>query len=156
MKTLTFLLLLTRFHKPSSQGPTPRWPSLALVGGHTMRAFLAVLLLSASTVGVHAQQGQTTFVFVKIMDPVSPLERGTKYEDPLQASLQAAGVGEVTGGGTMMNADKTIAWVGIDVELSDLQRGIPLLIARLRELGAPPGSVLEYKVSGKTVGRPVR
>lgn len=48
------------------------------------------------------------FVFVKILDPVTPLERGTKYEDPLSDSLAAAKVGEVTGGGAQLDKENKI------------------------------------------------
>ena len=39
-----------------------------------------------------------------------------------------------------------IDWVGIDIDLTDLDRGIEFTRRRLRELGAPPGSVLEYRI----------
>jgi hypothetical protein len=120
-----------------------------------MRILVALLLTLFAAVGVHAQSAPVTFIFVKIQDQVSPLERGSKYEDPLHAALQAARLGEVTGGGTMMNKDKSIAWVGVDVDLYDVERGIPFLIAKLREFGVPPGTVLEYKVDGRQIAHPV-
>ena len=39
-----------------------------------------------------------------------------------------------------------IEWVGIDIDLTDLDRGIEFTRRRLRELGAPHGSVLEYRI----------
>ncbi|MEM7165854.1 MAG: hypothetical protein AAF581_10340 [Planctomycetota bacterium] len=95
------------------------------------------------------------FVFAKIQDTVSPIERGAKYEDPLSDALQRAGLGEVTGGGTMQNKDGSIAWIGVDIEVKDLTTGIPLVRRKLRELGAPRGSVLEYTVDDEPIEVPV-
>ena len=86
------------------------------------------------------------FVFAKIMEPVGPLYRGDKYGEPLDQGLQAHGLGRVTGGGTQMDKSGAIEWVGIDIELADLDRGIEFTQIRLRELGAPRGSLLEYRV----------
>jgi hypothetical protein len=86
------------------------------------------------------------FVFAKVLDSVAPMERGAKYEDPLDRDLEAQGLGMVTGGGTQMSKDGRIEWIGIDIDLTDLDRGIEFCRRRLRELGAPPGSVLEYRL----------
>jgi hypothetical protein len=94
------------------------------------------------------------FVYAKILDQVGPIDRGEKYEDPLQEMLDAESLGEVTGGGTMQQ-EGIIVFVGIDVELTDLDRGIPLVAQKLHELGAPPGSTLEYEVGGKKVSHPI-
>jgi hypothetical protein len=120
-----------------------------------MRALATVLLFLFVALGAHAQRTSATFVFVKIQDQVLPIERGSKYEDPLDAALRTAKLGEVTGGGIMMNKDKSIAWVGVDVNLYDLEKGLPFLIAKLRELGAPRGSTVEYTVQGKKGERAV-
>ena len=120
-----------------------------------MRTLVALVLSLFVALGAHAQRAATTFVFVKIQDKVLPIERGSKYEAPLNAALRAAKLGEVTGGGTLMNKDKSIAWVGVDVELSDLEKGLPFLLAKLRELGAPRGSTVEYTVQGRKVEQPI-
>ena len=86
------------------------------------------------------------FVFAKIMDTIGPMERGEKYEQPLDRDLEAQGLGMVTGGGTQMAKDGSVEWIGIDIDLSDLERGIEFTRRRIRELGAPPGSVLEYRL----------
>ena len=120
-----------------------------------MRALATVFLFLFVVLGANAQRAPVTFVFVKIQDQVRPVERGSKYEDPLDAALRSAKLGEVTGGGTMMNQDKSIAYVGVDVNLYDLEKGLPFLIAKLRELGAPRGSTVEYTVQGRKVEQPV-
>jgi len=120
-----------------------------------MRIIAAALLFSMAILGVYAQKPAATFVFVKIQDQVLPIERGSKYEDPLDVSLRAAKLGEVTGGGSQLNKDGSIAWVGVDVDLYDLRRGVPFLIAKLRELRVPPGSTIEYTDRGKKIQQPI-
>jgi hypothetical protein len=105
-------------------------------------------------------ESETTFVFVKIPESIMPIERGDKYEDPLDEALKASSLGEVTGGGTQLDkpnpdGSASIAWVGIDVELSDIERGVPFLVATLKKLGAPKGSALEYRVGEKDIVVPV-
>ena len=76
------------------------------------------------------------------MDIVGPMERGTKYEDPLDDSLRERDYGFTTGGGiTQMDKGGGIAWIGIDIELRDLDSALEFTRNRLRELGAPRGSV---------------
>src|SRR5262252_5225346 len=58
------------------------------------------------------------FVFAKILDPIMPIERGEKYEGPLDKMLHEQNIGEVTGGGTMQRKDKSIEYVGVDIELA--------------------------------------
>lgn len=83
-----------------------------------------------------------------------PLERGAKYEDPLDAILKKEKVGEVAGGGTQMSdqdkdGKRTIEWIGIDVDLTDFKRGLPILKSGLIKLGVPEGTILEYTRDGK-------
>ncbi len=106
----------------------------------------------ASTVSTVAAPKQATFfVFAKIQDTVMPIERGEKYEDPLGEALEKAKLGEVTGGGTMQNKDGSIAWVGVDIELVNLDQALEFTKKKLRELGAPHGSVLEFQKDGVDV-----
>jgi len=84
-----------------------------------------------------------------------PIDRGDKYEDPLDAALKQSHLGEVTGGGTSLTKEKTIEWVGVDIELADVERGIPFVKRKLRQLGAPKGSTLEYELRGKKISTPV-
>ena len=94
---------------------------------------------------------ETHFVYIKIPESVGPLNRGDRYEDPLQASLDAHRLGEVTGGGSQLGDEqpdgtRSIEFCGIDVELTDLDRGRALLRAQLLELGAPRGTELHFTV----------
>jgi hypothetical protein len=83
-----------------------------------------VFALSLTSHELAGAQPSTVFVFVKVMDPVMPVERGSKYEDPLDEALKRAKLGKVTGGGKSLSKEKTIDWVGLDVELTDVMRGM--------------------------------
>ncbi len=95
------------------------------------------------------------FVYVKLLGEIMPIERGEKFEDPLFDMLEQQQLGAVVGGGTMLNEDKTIAYSGIDLELVNLDSALQATRAKLRELGVPPGSTLEYEINGKTQSLPI-
>jgi hypothetical protein len=104
--------------------------------------------------------GGRTFVFVRIPEPLQPVERGDRYEDPLHEALQRGGHGEVTGGGSSLSApdasgQRRVEWVGLDVELVHLARDLPVLKSELVRLGAPRGTVLEYERDGAKVEEPL-
>ncbi len=76
------------------------------------------------------------------------MERGKKYEDPLDAFLKAKGLGEVSGGGSQLSqpnaaGQRSIEWVGIDVDVYDSDKALPFVIKKLKELGVPVGTVIE-------------
>jgi hypothetical protein len=116
-------------------------------------ALLIAFLLTLSPLAF--SQAKTVFVFAKIADPVMPIERGSKYEDPLDEALKKERLGEVTGGGSSLTKDRKIDWVGIDIEINDIKKGIPFLKRTLLKLGAPKESVLEYEDSGKKISTPL-
>ncbi len=74
-----------------------------------------------------------------------PLQRGTKYEDPLNRALIEAGLGAVTGGGSVQGTDGSIEWISLDMRLCDLDGALEFVRAKLRALGAPKGSVLKFR-----------
>lgn len=115
---------------------------------------IALLALLSTAAPGFAQQG-STFVFVKIIESIMPVDRGNKYEDPLDDALRTANLGGVTGGGSSLTPERKIEWVGVDVELRDIEKGIPFLKQKLVELGAPKGSTLEYQFQGKKIRVPV-
>lgn len=95
------------------------------------------------------------FVYVRLPGEIMPEERGEKYEDPLFDLLEQQRLGAIVGGGTMLNEDKSIAFSGIDIELVNLDSALHATRAKLRELGVPPGSTLEYEVDGKKQSLPI-
>ena len=100
------------------------------------------------------------FVFVKIPEPLEPLERADKYEGPLEESLNSSGVGVLTGGGAMLSAPdadghREIEWSGIDIDLHNFDEGLELLRTELKRLGAPKGTILEYTLDGIAYARDI-
>jgi len=95
-------------------------------------------------------------VNVKINESISSEDRGTKYDDPLAAALKEANAGEVVGGGNSVNKQGKIEWAGVDIEVTDVQKSIPLIKQKLIDLGAPKGSTIEYRAGGKKVVVPVQ
>jgi hypothetical protein len=122
-----------------------------------MKGMLISILLAFVFAGCRPAENspaKSQFVFVRVPEQIGPIDRGKKYEDPLDAVLKKEGVGEVSGGGTQLSAPdatgkKSIEWVGIDVDLSDFSKGLPILKRELLRLGAPHATVLEYTRDGK-------
>lgn len=71
-----------------------------------------------------------------------PIERGELYEDPLDDALKSLNYGEVEGGGTLQNKNGEIIHIDVDILLYNSEEGIPFLINKLEELGAPKSSFL--------------
>jgi hypothetical protein len=134
-----------------SDGPAGAKPDAPVPSAHSQ----AKPGNSPTTTSAAAQAQQTHFVYAKIVHAIDPLERGSRYEDPLQTYLTANGLGEVTGGGTMQGKDGKILFVGIDIEVHDIEKAVPLIAEKLARLGAPPGSQLEYELNGVPTTRPI-
>ncbi|HEU0284042.1 MAG TPA: hypothetical protein VFR52_02740 [Sphingomicrobium sp.] len=95
-------------------------------------------------------------IYVFLPEPLGPLDRGDKYEDPIIDELERLGVGEVTGGGTGMGDEgpdgrREIESCGIDVETSDLDAARAALRELLPKLGCPPGTQLQYSLADKAL-----
>lgn len=118
-------------------------------------AFISTCLLAACAPAepepeVGEDSGAGLLVVVQIPESILPEERGRKYEDPLNAALQEQGLGEVSGGGTLLGPPKAdgsseVASVDIDVDLVDAERGLPALRAELKKLKPPEGTELTYE-----------
>jgi hypothetical protein len=87
-------------------------------------------------------------VLVKIPDPVDPVERGERYDDPMTAALEASGVGVMNGGGTIAGS-LGIEGCYLDIEIADRTRGLEVIRTVLRKAGAPSNSTVEeYEPNG--------
>jgi hypothetical protein len=89
------------------------------------------------------------FLLVKIPEPLLPVQRGEKYEDPLSDELERAGLGFVNGGGTKATPDGSIEYCYLDVQLTDLEGGISLIRAFLLRVGAPADTKITTYDPGK-------
>ncbi len=101
-----------------------------------------------------AAEPATDFVYVKIPEGLMPMDRGDKYDDPLLDILTEKGLGEVTGGGSSLGDERPdgtrpIEFIGVDVELNDLETGLPVLRDAVVQLGAPSGTELHYTRDGE-------
>lgn len=83
------------------------------------------------------------FFYIKIPGDIRPDERGERFEEPLDAALTAHDLGETTGGGSQVAEGITVEFCGIDVVVTDRERGLRLILETLRSLDAPAGTVVE-------------
>jgi hypothetical protein len=81
------------------------------------------------------------FFYILIREPLGPVERGEKYEDPLNDALGM--LGRVTGGGSQLGEGKTIAFCGLDVVVNHRDRGLKVIRQCLRSCGAGDDTVFE-------------
>jgi hypothetical protein len=85
------------------------------------------------------------FAYAQLNARIMPIERGERYEEPLAEALAENGFGEFTGGGTMLSENGEIKYCGIDLNLFDVENGVPFICDFLAERGAPRGSKLQYE-----------
>lgn len=72
-----------------------------------------------------------------------PIERGERYEDPLDGLLRERDLGAVTGGGTQLGELGEVEYCEIEVELVDASpANLELVSMVLERMGAPKGSRL--------------
>ncbi len=81
------------------------------------------------------------FFYILLREPLSPMDRGEKYESPLADALGE--LGKVTGGGSQLGKKKTIAFCGVDVVVNDRDRGLRVIRECLRSCGAAADTVIE-------------
>jgi hypothetical protein len=82
------------------------------------------------------------FVLARIYENIQPIDRGERYEDPLQSALESRGLGQVTGGGSQLNELGVIDYVDIEIELANLDEALDVVVEALENAGAPEGSEL--------------
>jgi hypothetical protein len=93
------------------------------------------------------------FVYVKIPAPIQPLDRGTLFEDPIDAALESDGLGHVSGGGSLLgdacpDGTRPIELCGIDIDTTDRAAVLEVLRVLLPNLGIPLASELHYTANG--------
>ena len=104
--------------------------------GDGRRAVMQDLAEDAQAQGHH-------FFYVRIPGDIQPVERGERFEDPLEAALQEAALGSVTGGGSQMGEGVRVEYCGLDVVVSDRTRGLDLIRRVMQSLGCPQTAVIE-------------
>ena len=81
-------------------------------------------------------------VLARLYEYIEPIDRGDRYEDPLQDALEKAGAGRVTGGGSQLDELGGISYVDIEIELANLDDALRTVTGALEAAGAPQGSEL--------------
>jgi hypothetical protein len=82
------------------------------------------------------------FVLARFFEHIGPIDRGSRYEDPLNEVLESAGIGRVTGGGSQLTQDGRIEFADIEIELANLGEALQAAVQALERAGAPQGSEL--------------
>ncbi len=93
------------------------------------------------------------FVYIKIPSAIQPIDRGSLFEDPIDAALEPGRLGHVSGGGSLLgnkreDGSRPIEFCGIDVDTTDREAVLSVLRELLPRLGAPPKTELHYTSSG--------
>ena len=82
-------------------------------------------------------------VIARLNDRSQPMDRGERYEDPLEAFLKANGLGEVSGGGTQLLETGEIEYREVELQLTSTAPEVLAAVAeQLQSAGAPKGSCL--------------
>ena len=83
-----------------------------------------------------------TLLIARLYEHIEPLDRGARYEDPLDAVLRERGLGEVTGGGSQLSETGEIEVADVEIQVSNPDDAAPVIVASLEAAGAPVGSEL--------------
>jgi len=93
-------------------------------------------------------------IYVYLPESLDPEQRAARYGGPLDAELRLSGLGWVSGGGSLLGAERPdgsrdIVHIGVDVEAFDVSRVRELLRTHLPQLGCPAGTRLQYEDLGQ-------
>jgi hypothetical protein len=93
------------------------------------------------------------FVYVKLPASIQPVDRGTLFENPIDAALEPQELGHVSGGGSLLgdtlpDGTRPIEFCGIDIDTTDRAAVLEILRELLPTLGIPLASELHYTVNG--------
>ena len=81
-------------------------------------------------------------IVARLYEHVEPVDRGERYEDPLDDALRGAGLGTVTGGGSQLGELGEIEFADVEIEVANVDAALPVIIEHLERAGAPVGSEL--------------
>ena len=145
---LTLALRVMRPRVNDDEMPSENGPNLKVGPPMTMSGpeFLKMIESQSKTNDVAGYH-----LHVKIPDPMMPIERGEKYEDPIDEILSAHDLGAVTGGGSVINRSKQIEYVSVDITVHNLDAAVDLVVQALRDAGAPRGTVIQFENGDRDV-----
>lgn len=87
-------------------------------------------------------------VNARIWEPVPPMDRVVRYEDPLENILEERRKGVIAGEGCQSSDESEVQFVDIDLELVNLDDAVELVKQVLENAGAPAGSELRFEREG--------
>jgi hypothetical protein len=90
-------------------------------------------------------------VIARVHEYIEPIDRGARYEDPLQTVLEQRGVGQVTGGGSQLNEQGGIDYADVEIEVANLDDALGVVTGALEAAGAPEGSELIDAADGRVL-----
>lgn len=96
-----------------------------------------------------SQRGSAFIAVAHIAEAILPVDRGAKYEDPLDAALKSAGQGSVNGGGSLLSEGCQVTSVDVELVLRDLDGALKFARTTLLSLGAPTDSLLLFLRDGR-------
>jgi hypothetical protein len=85
-------------------------------------------------------------VLARVYQHIEPIDRGDRYEDPLQAVFEQAMIGRVTGGGSQLNELGGIAYADIEIELANVDEAVRVVVEALENAGAPDAEAMFARV----------
>lgn len=95
-----------------------------------------------------------TYLTLQLNAKLRPLDRGDIYEDPIDEILNQLEIGEVDGGGTMMQANGEVENCDVELALSrDDKEVIDKVLEIIDDIGVPKGSLLHGEEIEIPVGR---
>jgi hypothetical protein len=104
------------------------------------------------TIAEPAADGEFTpdLIYIYLPGSIEPLDRGDRFEDPIDEELQRLGLGQVSGGGSQLGSERAdgtrmIEFCGIDVDTNDVDGARETLRMLLPKLGCPARTQLHYR-----------
>lgn len=99
-----------------------------------------------------SKTGQVSFLVAQLNARLQPIHRGSFFEDPLNAALDRAALGQITGGGTLQDVTGEIEYCDIEIEITGrVAEATRCVIETLETLGAPKGSKLRVEAEAREV-----
>jgi hypothetical protein len=90
-------------------------------------------------------------ILARVYEPIQPIDRGDRYEDPLHATLEEKGIGRVTGGGSQLDELGGITYADVEIELANVDEALRIVAEALERAGAPQGSELIQASDGRVL-----